>query len=87
MPGHTAKKKIHVRYVMFISSHLPCINLFSFKGDSGGPLQIRNSEVYCMYDVIGVTSFGKPLCGAIRNPAVYSRVSNYIQWIEDIVWP
>lgn len=40
-----------------------------------------------MYSVVGVTSFGKA-CGLARNaPGVYTRVSTYIKWIEDVVWP
>ncbi|KAJ3644258.1 hypothetical protein Zmor_026924 [Zophobas morio] len=56
------------------------------KGDSGGPLQINHTgdEIKYMYDIIGITSFGK---GCAGSPGVYVRVSNYIQWIEDIVWP
>ncbi|XP_074025717.1 venom protease [Leptinotarsa decemlineata] len=60
------------------------------RGDSGGPLQIiRNDtkDIKCMYNIIGVTAFGKP-CGIASNqPGVYTRVSHYIQWIEDNVWP
>ncbi|KAF5278598.1 hypothetical protein FQA39_LY00640 [Lamprigera yunnana] len=55
------------------------------QGDSGGPLQVVLEEPYCMYSIIGVTSFGK-FCGFPNSPAVYSRVSAYVQWIEDIVW-
>ncbi|XP_044735903.1 serine protease snake-like [Chrysoperla carnea] len=54
-------------------------------GDSGGPLQIISETVNCMYDIIGITSFGKP-CGKSRVPGVYTRVSSYIPWIESIVW-
>jgi secreted trypsin-like serine protease len=55
-------------------------------GDSGGPLQIYHVDdgIYCMYDIIGVTSFGKSCSG---ESGVYTRVSNYVKWIEDIVWP
>lgn len=61
------------------------------QGDSGGPLQIyhddKRDKAECMYDIIGIVSFGKP-CGITNNlPGVYTRVSNYIKWIEDIVWP
>lgn len=53
----------------------------SCEGDSGGPLQVYHS-VYCMYKVIGVTSFGKG-CGInVGLAGVYARVSNYIDWIE-----
>ncbi|KAK4881827.1 hypothetical protein RN001_005146 [Aquatica leii] len=55
------------------------------QGDSGGPLQIVLEQPYCMYSVIGVTSFGK-FCGFPNSPAVYSRVSRFVQWIEDVVW-
>ncbi|XP_018562087.1 serine protease persephone [Anoplophora glabripennis] len=60
------------------------------QGDSGGPLQVYHDEsqgVKCMYDIVGVTSFGKS-CGLAKNiPGVYTRVSAYIKWIEDTVWP
>ncbi|XP_018562074.1 uncharacterized protein LOC108904131 [Anoplophora glabripennis] len=60
------------------------------QGDSGGPLQVyhkETEEVKCMYDIIGVTSFGKSCGLATDVPGVYSRVSAYIKWIEDTVWP
>lgn len=55
-------------------------------GDSGGPAQYILSSPECMYNLIAVTSFGSLICGA-RRPAVYTRVSNYVPWIESIVWP
>nr|ALX00077.1 serine protease snake [Melanoplus sanguinipes] len=56
------------------------------QGDSGGPLQVSLQEPYCMYGLVGVTSFGK-FCGFQNSPAVYSRVSHYVPWIESVVWP
>ncbi|XP_068085905.1 venom protease-like [Anabrus simplex] len=55
------------------------------QGDSGGPLQTVLEEPYCMYSIIGVTSFGR-ICGSANTPSVYSRVSYYIPWIEKTVW-
>ncbi|KAL9913372.1 serine protease snk-like [Glossina fuscipes fuscipes] len=57
------------------------------QGDSGGPLILHSSDQYGIRRsyVIGITSFGKP-CG-FNVPAVYTRVSEYIEWIEKIVWP
>lgn len=56
------------------------------QGDSGGPLQVFHPDQYCMYSMIGVTSFGKG-CGLAGTPAVYTRVHTYLPWIENIVWP
>ncbi|XP_034237301.1 uncharacterized protein LOC117642831 [Thrips palmi] len=58
------------------------------QGDSGGPLQIRADPRHtttCIYRIVGVVSFGPP-CG-LGKPAIYTRVSAYVQWIESIVWP
>ncbi|CAG9863676.1 unnamed protein product [Phyllotreta striolata] len=59
-------------------------------GDSGGPLVLVHPDapdIKCMYDVIGITSFGY-YCGLAKNlPSVYTRVSNYVAWIEQNVWP
>ncbi|XP_033229691.1 chymotrypsin-1-like [Belonocnema kinseyi] len=43
-------------------------------GDSGGPLVVDEVQV-------GVVSFGKPCARGV--PDVYTRVYNYIDWIED----
>ncbi|XP_077285596.1 serine protease snk-like [Arctopsyche grandis] len=55
------------------------------QGDSGGPLQIQDPEIACAYQLIGVTSFGVG-CGGANSPAVYTRISSYIDWIESVVW-
>ena len=46
---------------------------------------MRNMNAKCMYDVIGITSFGAS-CG-YAVPAIYTRVYKYVPWIESIVWP
>ncbi|KAJ3641626.1 hypothetical protein Zmor_028122 [Zophobas morio] len=51
------------------------------QGDSGWPLQIRDDALY----LVGITSFGKA-CGVVNSPAVYTRVSYYVPWVEGIVW-
>ncbi|XP_050421565.1 venom protease-like [Adelges cooleyi] len=55
-------------------------------GDSGGPIQIKNTKYPCMYTQVGITSFGK-ICGDKDAPGVYTKVAKYISWIEKIVWP
>ncbi|XP_035718534.1 serine protease snake-like [Vespa mandarinia] len=56
------------------------------QGDSGGPLQRVLEHPYCTYSIVGVTSFGK-FCAMKNSPAIYTRVSSYLDWIESIVWP
>ncbi|XP_012143955.2 serine protease 1 [Megachile rotundata] len=55
------------------------------QGDSGGPLQIIHPQNLCLFQVIGITSFGQG-CALIDTPGVYTRVSHYLNWIEDTVW-
>ncbi|KYN06720.1 Serine protease snake, partial [Cyphomyrmex costatus] len=55
------------------------------QGDSGGPLQIVHPKSECLFQLIGITSFGQG-CAIIDIPGVYTRVSYYLSWIEDIVW-
>lgn len=51
-------------------------------GDSGGPLQIQLNGNYYL---IGVVSFGPP-CGTTSLPAVYTRITSYMDWIlENII--
>ncbi|KAK9737519.1 Trypsin [Popillia japonica] len=55
------------------------------QGDSGGPIQLsRDENVTDLYTIIGITSFGIK-CAVV--PAVYTRISYYVPWIESIVWP
>ncbi|XP_062554390.1 CLIP domain-containing serine protease B4-like isoform X2 [Armigeres subalbatus] len=47
-------------------------------GDSGGPLMI---ELQGSWFQVGIVNFGLP-CGSIF-PAVYARVSHFMEWIQD----
>jgi secreted trypsin-like serine protease len=55
------------------------------EGDSGGPLQVKVNENRCVYHVLGLTSFGF-ICGGENQPAIYTRISSYLDWIEDTAW-
>ncbi|XP_075119022.1 chymotrypsin-like elastase family member 1 isoform X2 [Leptodactylus fuscus] len=51
-------------------------------GDSGGPL---NCEVNGVYQVHGIASFVSGLgCNAYLKPTVFTRVSAYISWINEV---
>lgn len=47
-------------------------------GDSGGPLT-QNGEV------IGVVSWGFVPCGSVDRPAVFVTVSEYVDWMNNIM--
>lgn len=52
----------------------------SCSGDSGGPLMTQ--RLY--WTVEGIVSFGYK-CGLEGWPGVYTRVSNYIRWIKNVI--
>jgi len=55
----------------------------SCKGDSGGPLvKISDSTYY----QVGVVSFGSQRCGN-RVPAMYTRISGFLDWIKESLEP
>lgn len=62
----------------------------STHGYDGSPLQSVNSRT-CVYTVVGVTSFGNSeevdVPGVNQTKIdIYSRVSYYLDWIEQLVW-
>lgn len=65
------------------------LNRDTCQGDSGGPLQLnlpgRRRRQRIHYHLIGVTSYGV-FCRS-SYPSVYTRVSSYLDWIEQTVWP
>jgi len=50
-------------------------------GDSGGPLQIKLDGAWTQ---VGIVSWGKP-CAHVSHADVYTRVSTYIDWINETV--
>ncbi|XP_059051625.1 serine protease Hayan-like [Achroia grisella] len=55
------------------------------RANSGSPLQIPSKDKQCIFHIIGITSFGEQCANG--PPAVYTRISSYLDWIEGIVWP
>uniref|UniRef100_A0A6B2FG75 Peptidase S1 domain-containing protein n=1 Tax=Bothriechis nubestris TaxID=1766655 RepID=A0A6B2FG75_9SAUR len=47
-------------------------------GDSGGPL-------ICNGQFQGIVSWGSDVCGYIREPALYTKVLDYTDWIQSII--
>uniref|UniRef100_W8C4A8 Serine protease persephone n=1 Tax=Ceratitis capitata TaxID=7213 RepID=W8C4A8_CERCA len=53
-------------------------------GDSGGPLNLIVDERLRKMQVIGIVSAGDGCAGP--TPSLYTRVSEYLDFIEEIVW-
>ena len=53
-------------------------------GDSGGPMVLRKPGG--AWYQMGVVSFGSKKCG-LGKPAVYTRVTAYLDWIKDNMKP
>ncbi|XP_075047130.1 trypsin-like [Mixophyes fleayi] len=50
----------------------------SCQGDSGGPL-------VCSSTLQGITSWGNPICAEPNKPGIYTKVINYLAWIDDVM--
>ncbi|XP_029343690.1 venom protease isoform X2 [Acyrthosiphon pisum] len=56
-------------------------------GIAGSSLQVVHANHACMYTQVGVLSAGKGQCPKKDSPDIYTRVSKFLPWIEQIVWP
>ncbi|XP_008947089.1 PREDICTED: hepatocyte growth factor activator [Merops nubicus] len=71
-----------------MTENMFCAGYFDSKsdacqGDSGGPLACEENEISYLY---GVISWGDG-CGRVNRPGVYTRVTNYVNWINEKIAP
>ncbi|EZA50647.1 Serine protease nudel [Ooceraea biroi] len=53
------------------------------QGDSGGPLLCRNPQLESQWYVAGIISHGDG-CGRPNEPGVYTKVSYFVNWIQEV---
>ncbi|XP_063814712.1 urokinase-type plasminogen activator isoform X2 [Pseudophryne corroboree] len=63
---------------MFCAGH-PEWKVDACKGDSGGPLTCQYNEQMVLY---GIISWGEG-CAKENKPGVYTRITNYLPWIQE----
>lgn len=64
-----------------LSLSLPVV-LACLQADSGGPLMVSDNAAGGRVTVVGVVSTGIG-CARPKLPGLYTRVSDYVPWIED----
>lgn len=51
------------------------------EGDSGGPMMVKYRETWFL---IGLVSWGELGCGHKDKLGIYTKVSNYLEWIDNV---
>ncbi|XP_078132006.1 hepatocyte growth factor activator serine protease isoform X1 [Sander vitreus] len=69
----------HVTADMICAGLNGCVD--ACQGDSGGPLACSRDDVSFLY---GIISWGEG-CGRSQKPGVYTKVGNYIDWINSVI--
>lgn len=63
--------------LLWVSARMIDCLFLLFQDDSGGP-------VVCNEELQGIVSWGTS-CGEDRKPGVYTKVCNYLDWIQQTI--
>ncbi|XP_061394336.1 lectizyme [Musca vetustissima] len=67
-----------------VSSKQICVKVAACYGDGGSPLVVeRDGDVA---ELVGITSWGYMPCGYNNRPTIYTAVSQYVDWINEVQW-
>uniref|UniRef100_A0A8D1YYA6 pancreatic elastase II n=1 Tax=Sus scrofa TaxID=9823 RepID=A0A8D1YYA6_PIG len=73
----------HLTLLLRTWLHAGLLLISALRGDSGGPLNCQGANG--QWQVHGIVSFGSSLgCNYYHKPSVFTRVSNYIDWINSV---
>lgn len=86
----TTCKALYAKYSKVINDKMICAGGVkgkdSCKGDSGGPLIGKRGSGGEQHYIEGIVSYGA-ICGTEGFPAIYTRVSDHLDWIRQNVRP
>ncbi|XP_053123546.1 trypsin-like [Hemicordylus capensis] len=79
-----APERCAASYPGLITNNMVCAGLpeggvDACQGDSGGPL-------VCDQQLTGIVSWGMERCAQANRPGVYTKVCNYVDWIQQTMW-
>ena len=88
LPHSTCKKNkwakiigLKVTKKMLCAGYGPSDRRGACAGDQGGPLVCRRSSGEWVLQ--GVMSWGSPNCDTVLSPSVFTRVTEYMEWIYE----
>ncbi|XP_054722085.1 serine proteinase stubble-like [Uloborus diversus] len=67
---------------VFVCAGLLNGGLDACEGDSGGPMVVRGTRG--QWKLVGLISWGMG-CAAPKQPGVYTRITKFVDWIDDII--
>ncbi|XP_005177570.2 trypsin II-P29 [Musca domestica] len=67
-----------------VSSKQICVRVAACYGDGGSPLVVEREGNVA--ELVGITSWGYMPCGYNNRPTVYTAVSEYVDWINEVQW-
>lgn len=80
----SVKENFHNKKCFLINQILQFLfSFFVLQGDSGGPMVVKGNRG--QYMLVGLISWGMG-CALPKQPGVYTRITKFVNWIDEIIW-